>query len=162
MVQIHNSITQIKDFEVGFSETSDVIVEIKKQRAIIVVIYVPPRVDKLEFVYVFYKVLKRLASYHLPIIMCGDFNIDIRKQNKLVAEYQSPSTSNKLTILSDLITIITESPGSCIDHFIVKDFNNPSIKIIDETLSDHYPIYFEYFRNQIHEPNKNFPRHIFR
>ena len=42
----------------------------------------------------------------------------------------------------------------CIDQFIVKNFHNPSIKILDETFSDHFSNYLKYFQNQNHEPNK--------
>ena len=155
MIQIHNSATIFKDFEVALHEASGVIAEFQNERAIIVVIYVPLRVNKWEFVLDFDKVLERLASYHHPITICSDFNIDIRKQDKLASEYQSDIASNYFTILSDLPTRITESSNSCIDHFILKDFHNPSIKIKDkETISDHFLNYLQYFQNRIHEPNK--------
>ena len=51
VIRIHNSVTIIKDSEVGLPEASGVIVEFEKQRALIVVIYVAPRVGNLEFVH---------------------------------------------------------------------------------------------------------------
>ena len=114
-----------------------------------------PGADKLEFTHDLGKVLDCLVSYHLPIIICGDLNIDIRKQNNLAAGYQSAITSNIFSLLSDLPTRITEYSSTCVNHFIIKDFRDLSIKIIDnETISDHFTFYLEYFQNRIHEPNK--------
>ena len=107
----------------GLLEASAVKVDLKKQRLVVVVKCVPRKVDKMEFVRDFDEVFERLPAYHLPIILCDD----IRKLNKLAAECESATTSNILTLKSDLPTRITKPSSSCVDHFVVIGFHNASM-----------------------------------
>ena len=53
-----------------------------------IVLYNPPRSNKVEFVNMMDKLLENLSSSNRSVIICGDMNLDIMKNNLLSRNYE--------------------------------------------------------------------------
>ena len=107
--------------------------------------YVPPRYDKIQFVDELDKELQHLAQYKVPIILTGDINSDTLQKNKLQQSYLNTITANGFELLIKSATRISDTSETCIDHFIIRSLENPTIEVLDnECFSDHYPIILKF------------------
>ena len=55
------------------------------------VIYNPPRNNKTEFIEKIDIIIENFSSNKVPFIICGDFNINIFKENQQVKNYKKNS-----------------------------------------------------------------------
>ena len=97
--------------------------------------------DMIKFVNELDKELERLAQYKKPIILTGDINIDTLQKNKLQQSYLNTIIANGFELLSKSATRMNDTSKTCIEHFIIRNLENPTIEVLDnECFSDHYPI----------------------
>ena len=141
MIQLGDKVNLLEQLESGIPESLSILVEVSGKQFIVVLVYVRPRYDKIKFVDELDKELERLAQYKVPIILTGDINIDTLQKNKLQQSYLNTITANEFELLSKSATRISDISETCIDHFIIRNLQNPTIEVLDnECFSDHYHI----------------------
>ena len=85
--------------------------------------------------------LELLSHYKIPVILTGDFNINVHIENNLTRSYLNTITANGFELLYKNETRITGKTKTCIDHMIACNIRNPSIGTLkNECFSDHCPI----------------------
>ena len=145
MIQLHNNVNILKQLSTNLPESSAVLVDFFGNRIVVVVIYVPPRYDKMSFVEDLGKELETLSAYTCPIVICVDFNIDVILRNKLCHLYQNAIISNGFELISIPPTRLTETSTSCIDHFFTRNICDVSTNVLDDqSFSDHYPLLLKF------------------
>ena len=145
MIQLGDKVNLLEQLESGIPESLSILVEVSGKQFIVVLAYVPPRYDKIKFVDELDKELERLAQYKVPIILTGDINIDTLQKNKLQQSYLNTITANGFELMSKSATRISDTSETCIDHFIIRSLENPTIEELDnECFSDHYPIILKF------------------
>ena len=87
MIKVGHGATIVKELNTSLIETTVSLVQIDKQFILIKNIYVPPQLDKMEFMSILDKELESLTKCKYPIIIRGDVNIDILKSNKMTKDY---------------------------------------------------------------------------
>ena len=83
-----------------------------------VVVYNPPRSNKVEFVNMMDKFLENLSWSNKSVIICGDM-----KNNLLRRNYLNSITANGFCISSPEPTRSTNEYSSCLDHFIYQNLD---------------------------------------
>lgn len=121
-------------------------------------IYRPPDKKVSEFIKELEIIISKINNKQ-EIIIVGDINIDINKQNKTTATYLDMLTSNGMQPMINECT--REDPNkntrTCIDHLFAKCNNtNDNAKIITTTISDHYALFF---CSNIKQTNQVRPNH---
>ena len=117
MIQVDKNCEVIKEIKCKLAKSMQV--RIMKKTYILVVIYNPPRTDKMFFIEQFDSLLDRLSLKNTPVIICGDINIDIMRYNLATSKYLDVITSNGFNILNQEPTTIMEMAQTCLDQFIV-------------------------------------------
>ena len=97
--------------------------------------YNTPRTDKVFFIEQFDSLFDRLSLQNTPVIVCGDINIDIMRDNLPTSKYLDVIISNGFIILNQEPTRIVEMAQTCPDHFIIKDVHHQIL-----AFSDHIPV----------------------
>lgn len=69
--------------------------------------------------------------------ICGDFNIDISKQDKITNQFNSLIQSYNCRFLINDFTRITNKTKSCIDNIITNYENVNCCKVVNTGFSDH-------------------------
>ena len=112
---------------------------------LIAVIYTPPRINKLLFIEKLDEFLESLSK-GLPVLIIGDINIDVLKQNAATLSYLTTIEANGCNFLNNKITRPASNGGSCLDHAICKNFDIGMISVnvlMHENYSDHFPVLFQ-------------------
>ena len=94
MIQIRNAIDLMKNFHTPFDEALSVEIGENGDIIKIIVIYNPPRTNKMEFIEKLDCYLETESSPILFTIICGDSNIDISYENLLASNYLNIIDSN--------------------------------------------------------------------
>lgn len=104
--------------------------------------------------------IKRFDSNKKPIIITGDFNINLLEINKKRAISRFFDSMISLSFLPKITlpTRLNETSASLIDNFYCKlnsDFKNESAGIVTINISDHLPYFFSFnfFDNKTTTPN---------
>ena len=145
MIQIRNTCCILNQIEMPFDE--GIIATISKNyfKFSVGVVYNKPKANKMLFVEKLDNYLDENKSMDQPMILCGDFNIDIIQNNLLTKNYLNAISSNGYEISSNEPTRVTENTQTCLDHFIFQNIPLPVLNVLKyETISDHYPILFEW------------------
>ena len=79
MLQSNKFCSITTESKIEFQEALCVDICKKKQTFKTVVVYNPPRSNKVEFVSMMDKFLENLSSSNKSVIICGDMNLDIMK-----------------------------------------------------------------------------------
>ena len=111
----------------------------------IAVVYNPPRINKLLFIDKLDQFLESLSK-GLPVLIMGDINIDVLKQNDATLRYLATIEANGCNFLNNKITRPASNGGSCLDHAICKNFDLGMISVevlMHENYSDHFPVLFQ-------------------
>ena len=91
------------------------------------------------------------------MIICGDTNIDVLKNNALIKNYLNIITANGFNCFADEPTRETENTSTCLDHFIFQNINlTRSFVLKEENISDHYPVLIEWDSCQLEKPEISF------
>ena len=144
MLQCNSEFIINKELQNPFDEA--VLIEINRKNFIanLMIIYNPPRNNKLQFIDKLDKFLENFSSKEKPFLICGDFNINTLEQNLLVENYQNCIAANGFEIFCNTPTRVTESTSSSIDHFIFQNLNGDAEVLEHQNFSDHYPIVFKF------------------
>ena len=118
--------------------------------------YRPPGAKILEFWEMFEELIDKISEQNKDIIICGDFNIDISKENSQTKKYQGLINMYGLHVNNCEATRIPPSTMTCIDHSISNTFYD--IATLRFNISDHYALVN--FLNASNRPQnkRNFPR----
>ena len=89
--------------------------------------------------------MELFSHYKIPVILTGDFNINVLIENNLTRSYLNTITANGFELLYKNETRITGKNKTCIDHMIACNIRNPSIRTLkNECFSDHCPIILQF------------------
>ncbi len=116
MLQIRNDLNIIREVESCLSEAIFAQINNNGYKFFVVLTYNPPRYNKqtiLEDMGVF---LDGIDDENMPIILCGDINIDIRANNCLANDYKNLIKSYGFVLLSKESTRVTFETSTCIDN----------------------------------------------
>ena len=100
--------------------------------------YRPPGAKISEFWEMFEELIDKISDKNKDIIICGDFNIDISKENSQTKKYQDLINMYGLHINNCEGTRITPSTMTCIDHSISNTFYD--LATLRCNISDHYAL----------------------
>ena len=81
MIQIRNNCSFQKVLDCDIEESLFVNVDKKGYLFRLMIIYNKPRANKIEFTEILDKVMGNISSQKNPTVICGDFNINILKNN---------------------------------------------------------------------------------
>ena len=118
MSQVRNELSIIKENGTSFEEALFVEISVAGKRFKVLTIYNKPRNNKKLFVKLLDKFLEKNTSTETPFVVCGNFNIDILKNNQLIKDYKKVIQSNGCELFETSPTRVTLSSMSCIDHII--------------------------------------------
>ncbi|MEL6989481.1 MAG: endonuclease/exonuclease/phosphatase family protein, partial [Bacteroidota bacterium] len=140
MIQVKKDINFVKTIPCELDEALAVELSNRNVKFQIAVIYNPPKINKQEFLEVFDNFLANFKSATIPVIVCGDFNIDISKNNNLVSQLLNVHASNGFTQVINGPTRVCETSESCLDHVLIKNVHEFETAVLDDCFSDHFPI----------------------
>ena len=84
--------------------------------------------------------LESLGCYKCPLMICGDLNINTLETNMLTGNYLEIFEGNGCMITSKDVTRVTNQSSTCIDHMIIRNFENYEFSVMQESFPDHYPL----------------------
>lgn len=111
-------------------------VELTQQKLIIICVYRPPKFTNInKFYEILDAILKKLCIKNKKLIICGDFNIDILKNNRHSLEFEYFLLSYNLKLQINEPTRLASN--TCLDNFAHNFKQCGQYKIKDFGLSDH-------------------------
>ena len=145
MVQMNHEVTLIEQLDCKLDESLLLNVRIKKQNLVLLIIYSPPRADKIAFVELLDHVLEHLSTEYEQVIVCGDFNINTLKNDMLQSNCRNTIKANGFDMYINTPTRISETTQSCIDHFFAYNVKVDCAHVLaHQSFSDHYPITLDF------------------
>ena len=145
MIQVKNSCNLLNEHKIDFDEAVMAEIACKNYKFFIAVVYNKPKANKLEFIDALDNFLSDKSSNRTPIIICGDFNINILEENLLIKNYLSVIDSNGFEIGPMEPTRVTEKSSTCLDDFIYQNVSKSEISVLqEEEVADHYPTVFHW------------------
>ena len=73
--------------------------------------------------------VEEFNSVSVPVVICGDFNIDTLTTNLVSSNYKNAIIGNGFEIQPENPTRVSENSKTCIDQFI---YQNPSFEVLGE------------------------------
>ena len=128
--------------------------KIRGNKVIFLMIYNPPRNNKLEFIEKLDEVLESLQYLNCEVIVCGDINIDIKKHNSATAKYIGAIESNGFSLLSFSPTRVEENSETCLDHFITNVSDSIVSVLTHQNFADHYPVIMKFNKDSSDNDNE--------
>ena len=139
MIQLREDVQLVKELETPFQEALCVKICHCTKNYIVVLIYNAPDFNKLTFVETLEEYLDSLETTH-PIIVTGDFNIDVISNNRLSQLYLDVINSNGFDFLSSDYTRVGTTSKTCLDHFFTRNFPSERVETLCKSITDHFPI----------------------
>ena len=150
MIQMRDNLTILREIPTKFNEALFLEVEINSYKFKVLTIYVAPRVNKLEFVDTLDVFLESFSESIGPIVICGDTNIDILKENNLTKNYKGCIASNGFVINEAIPTRVVDNSSTCLDDFIFTNIKQPEFFVLDHNnFTDHYPIHLKWYYGSV-------------
>ena len=140
MIQLREDLSFIKEMETPFNEALCFEVSHRQKHLIILLIYNEPKFNKLSFIELLDEYLEHLSSMKVPVIVTGDFNIDIMAESSLKQLYLNAIKSNGFDFLSYDCTRQGDDSETCLDHFFTTNFPYEHVDTLYEPITDHFPI----------------------
>ena len=109
------------------------------KKVIVGIIYKPPHINKDIFIEKMSYICHDLGNFRIPILLCGDFNIDFLNSDSV--PFRNMLSSYFLIPLISKPTRITDTSLSLIVNIFVNLPNTCHSGIICCDLSDHFPIF---------------------
>ena len=144
----------IKVLDCSIDESLMLELKIRGNKVIFLVIYNPPRNNKLEFIEKLDEVLESLQYLNCEVIVCGDINIDIKKHNSATAKYIDAIESNGFSLLSFSPTRVGENSETCLDHFITNVSDSIVSVLTHQNFADHYPVIMKFNKDSSDNDNE--------
>lgn len=88
----------------------------------------------------------------MNIIFCGDININLLNNDNLTNNYVSLMSHYGFTLFINSSTRVWDGGKSCVDHIFIKtisNFNIANTVILESTITDHFPSFFQIIPNTI-------------
>lgn len=139
-IQIGKPANFVRTIDCPFPEAVGAEIEVSNERFLVFCFYCPPKTNKLSFTLEFDNFLEHVSNTGKKVMIFGDFNIDILKDNLLIRNYIDAIHSNGFKVLNYEATRVAQHSRTCIDHVIS---NFPVLKepsLLNFNISDHYPI----------------------
>ena len=128
MIQCLKCVSVIDELDSPFEECLFLKVKYHGNIFLIAVVYNPPRINKLLFIYKLDQFLESLSK-GLPVLIMGDIKIDVLKQNDATLRYLATIEANGCNFLNNKITRPASNGGTCLDHAICKNFDLAMISL---------------------------------
>ena len=106
----------------------------------LMIIYYKTKANKIEFTEILDNVMGKISSQKTPTLACGDFSINILKNNLLSQKYINSIHSNGFSITPSEHTRVTNSSATCIDQFIYQKLIADCEILDHQSFSYHYPV----------------------
>ena len=113
MLQFCEEAFLIRELKCPFNEDFAAQFSYFDQLYMAIVLYSPPRLDKMVIVEQFELILDSLGSYKCRVIVCGDLKIDTPKSNMLTGKNSDKIEANGSMILSKNATPVTHESITC-------------------------------------------------
>ena len=141
MLQCNKFCKTTTEKKIDFQEPLCVDICKNKETFKTIVVYNPPHSNNVEFVNVIDKFLENLSSSNKSVIICGDMNLDIIKNNLLSKKWFNSITANGFCISSAEPTRSINEYSSCLDHFIYQNLGKHiSVEVLEhQNFTDHSP-----------------------
>ena len=143
MIQVHSRATLIQIFETPFEEAICAQIKFSYLSFNVLVIYNRPRTNKFDFIDTLDQYLQDNTSATIPIVICGDFNINTKVQIQSTRKYADVLVSNGFSLFNefDQATRVNDESATCIDHFLYQNISEVSSVVLShQNIADHYPI----------------------
>lgn len=121
-------------------ELLSVEVSFKKEKISFSVIYNEPNADKQSFLEKFgdYLCSNKIKKH----VICGDINIDLLAESRVKQHYLNTLNSYGFQpVNGNYATRVTTTSKTCLDHIICT--NHLNFKVIESSITDHYPLLVE-------------------
>jgi len=126
----------------GAVEVCSVTVKIKYDLSIVVMgIYRPPQGNTNDFFSVLFDDILPQFDPLIPVVICGDLNMDILQQDLASLELLHNFSSFSYVPLISGITRPTDDGGTCIDHIYSNQTLHTMSGIFDVPITDHCPVF---------------------
>ena len=158
MIQLREDVQLVKELETPFQEALCVKISHDSKNYIVVLIYNAPDYNKISFIETLEEYLDSLETT-LPIIVTGDFNIDVSANNRLSQLYLDVINANGFDFLSSEYTRVGRSSMTCLDHFFTRNYPYECVETLCKPITDHFPILLysrDAYVNVVSEPRINF------
>ena len=140
MIQCKDDFYVLGELDISLEESIAVKVFHQGLYFVLIVVYNPPRSNKMEFIERPDEVLESIQSL-MPVKIIGDMKIETLKINNASSKYLSAIESNGFEIIHGQITRVGNVSNTCLDHAIAKSVNHLVLDILTEqNLTDHYPV----------------------
>lgn len=141
----HLKFKRREDLEVESIEIICLELQLSNKSILLSLVYRPPDNDSLSvntWLHHMENVLSQAYSENKPIVLTGDFNIDLLKDSgsTLKEDWASICENIELTQVIEEPTRVTETSSTLIDHMYVSDLQVIASKVVKCGLSDHFPI----------------------
>lgn len=111
-------------------------IELKQYDISLVCLYRVPNFKRLNLFYeILEQFLSKICNTRNKVVLCGDFNIDILKNNRISLEFENLLLCYNLKLVIRQPTRL--SSNSCIDNFAIHSRRNCKSQVLDIGLSDH-------------------------
>ena len=133
-------IKEISSIKTTSIEFVHALVQYGPKRIIFVSIYRPPQAKVVQSINEISNIIKVCLNQNLPLLISGDFNIDLLKENAVTDRYEDMLLSNQMTQLVNSPTRIAKTSSTLIDHVLVSSTLRAHASVINTCISDHLPI----------------------
>lgn len=115
-------------------------IELIQQKIIIVCVYRPPNISNISvFFDAMDSVLKKMCyKSNVRIVLCGDFNIDILKRNRITMDFEFLLLNYNLKLQIRQPT--RPKSQTCLDNFAYNSHLKCTSEVVDFAMSDHSSI----------------------
>ena len=159
-VKIHclNCISVVDELDFPYEERLLLKVKSHGNIFLIAVGYIPPKINKLLFIATLHQFLESLSK-GLPVLIIGDMNIDVLKQNLATLRHLATIEANGCNFLNNKITRPASNGGTCLDQAICKKFDIGMISVkvlMHENYSDQFPVLFQADLKSINDSSRKY------
>lgn len=129
-------------------------IKTKNEEYFLLATYRPPNQKPNEFITEIETIISRINKKQ-QIILIGDMNIDILKENSVTTKYLDLLLSNGMQCMVTEITRedINKNTQTCIDHIFIKNKQNSLAytAVIKTTITDHFALFYATNNNQVNQ-----------
>ena len=141
MNQVRSDYTLVKELKLNLEAAVQAIIEKQGYAFNVLVLYNKHRTNKLEFVESFDRLLENSTEENVPLVICGDFNINVMEKNLVTRNFLNCICANGFEISDGTPTRVTTSFSTSKDHFVYQNIVDANVDVLQhQSFSDHSPI----------------------